>query len=363
MTTPACRGTAPRSAAPPPRRALLARARRARRGRRRSGPVGAGRADRRAGRVQPRRWPLLALVGRWVPQYLPWATVGLVGGATITALASLPDDYPTALYAAAAALLGVVAELLRGAIPAPGSPSPRTGTGPNGGCGAPTLDVDPPERAARPLAGRPGHRRGDRRDRCRPCCALISIAPALAAALFDPFQQLSAIWNGPIAALTNPSPGNVDGTSVLAAVLLTVAAALAATGFGGKPAEAVPVILPGLAITLLITPIALDAAWPGVDVGRAGGVHHRDARAGAHPTAGRDPRARCCASPATWSSSSGCWPAAPGWPAAWPPSSSPCSRWAARSASALVAAIVGRSSARPDPGLAVRRGDGASSSC
>ena len=92
--------------------------------------------------------------------------------------------------------------------------------------------------------------------------ALISISPALAAALFDPFQQLNAIWDGPVAALTNPSSGNVDGTSVLAAVLLTVAAALAALGFGGKPAEAVPVILPGLAITLLIAPIALDAAWP-----------------------------------------------------------------------------------------------------
>src|SRR5207244_1958336 len=60
----------------------------------------------------------LALTGRLIPQYLPWATFGIVGGATVTALASLPSDHPTALYAAAAALLGVVAEMLRGATTA-----------------------------------------------------------------------------------------------------------------------------------------------------------------------------------------------------------------------------------------------------
>ena len=92
--------------------------------------------------------------------------------------------------------------------------------------------------------------------------ALVSLGPALMAALFDPFQQLNAVWDGPVAALTDPPAGSLDATGVLAAVLLTVAAALAALGFGGKPAEAVPVILPGLAITLLIAPIALDADWP-----------------------------------------------------------------------------------------------------
>ncbi|MEV4706547.1 SCO7613 C-terminal domain-containing membrane protein [Actinoplanes sp. NPDC049316] len=213
---------------------------------------------------------LLAAAGRAIPQYLPWATIGLVGGATITAVASIPSDYPTALYAAAAALLGVVAELLRGAVPAPGlavaaTPSWR---GP----------VRRPKYTAPSYADvrwgpvRPGLLRG--RWLVDPATgavvvaalptllALVSIAPALRAALFDPMQQLRAIWDGPVEALTNPASGSVDGTSVLAAVLLTVAAALAALGFGGKPAEAVPVILPGLAITLLITPIALDARWP-----------------------------------------------------------------------------------------------------
>ena len=203
---------------------------------------------------------VLAMVGRWVPQYLPWATVGLVGGATITALASLPTTYPTALYAAAAALLGVIAEMLRGATPAPGLTVASIRTWVGG------------YRRPRWTSIRPGGLRG--RWLVDPATgavavaivptvlALVSIAPALKAALFDPLAQTGHIWAGPVAALTNPDAGNVDATSVLATVLLTGAAALAATGFGGKPAESVPVILPGLAVTLLIAPIALDAVWP-----------------------------------------------------------------------------------------------------
>ncbi|AGZ39401.1 SCO7613 C-terminal domain-containing membrane protein [Actinoplanes friuliensis] len=204
---------------------------------------------------------LLALAARWVPQYLPWATFGLVFGAFVTAIASIPSDYPTALYAAAAALLGVVAELLRGATPAPGltvAPNRFWGEGgyvrprwtairPSGLRGRWLVD---PATGAVVVAALPT------------ALALISIAPALKASLLDPMQQLSAIWEGPVAAVATPASGSVDGTSVLAAVLLTVAAALAALGFGGKPAEAVPVILPGLAITLLIAPIALNAQWP-----------------------------------------------------------------------------------------------------
>ncbi|MCO8273016.1 hypothetical protein M1L60_20685 [Actinoplanes sp. TRM 88003] len=205
---------------------------------------------------------LLALTGRYIAQFLPWATVGLVLGATITAFASIPTPYPTALYAAAAALLGVLAELLRGSIPAPGITLARegvfTGAGrypvrrwttarPLGLTGRWLVD---PATSAVVLALVPT------------ILALFSIAPALKAALVDPLGQLSRIWDGPIAALAQPSSGNVDGTSVLAIVLLTGAAALAAVGFGGKASEAVPVILPGLAITILIAPIALHASYP-----------------------------------------------------------------------------------------------------
>ncbi|GAA0488513.1 hypothetical protein Ade02nite_72400 [Paractinoplanes deccanensis] len=200
---------------------------------------------------------LLALAGRWIPQYLPWATVGLVLGATVTAFVSIPTPYSTALYAAAAALLGVMAELLRGSTPAPGITLARDHywsntrfRGPRRPLGLSGRWLVDPATSAVVLALVPT------------VLALFSIAPALKAALVDPLAQVQHIWDGPIPALSQPASGYVDGTSVLAIVLLTGAAALAAIGFGGKASEAVPVILPGLAVTLLIAPIALHAPFP-----------------------------------------------------------------------------------------------------
>jgi hypothetical protein len=205
---------------------------------------------------------VLALIGGQIPQYLPYATVGIVGGATVTAVASLPTDHPTALYAAAAALLGVVAELLRGAAAPPGLTVPPnrhwsdgryerprwTSIRPSGLRGRWAVD---PATGAVAVAALPT------------LLALFSIAPVLVVALVDPYQQLGAIWDGPVDALSNPVlNGPVDGTSVLAALMLTIAAALAAIGFGGRLAETVPVILPGLAVTLLIAPVALHTSWP-----------------------------------------------------------------------------------------------------
>ncbi|GAA4597815.1 hypothetical protein BJY16_002485 [Actinoplanes octamycinicus] len=203
---------------------------------------------------------LLAMFGRDIPQYLPWSTIGLVLGATVTALVSVGTEFPTALYAAAAALLGVLAEMLRGAVPLPVRPA--------------VVDEFPAgdiryHRARRLRGG--GLFQRWRQDPATGAVmlallptvlALFSLAPALRAALLDPMRQLGAIWQGPVPELVSPAAGNVDGTSALAAVLLTGAAALAALGFGGRPAETVPVILPGVALTLLITPIALHAGFP-----------------------------------------------------------------------------------------------------
>jgi hypothetical protein len=203
---------------------------------------------------------ILAALGRFLPQYLPWATIGVVLGATVTAVACIPTDYPTALYAAAAALVGVLAEMLRAAVPPPPSQAPRI---------APFDDSPAASRYMRIRRSGWGERwladpaAGAVMLALLPTVlALFSLAPALRAALFDPLGQLRAIWQGPIPALTDPAAGTVDGTSALAAILLTGAAALAAVGFGGKVSEAVPVILPGLALTLLITPIAMNAAFP-----------------------------------------------------------------------------------------------------
>ncbi|MBQ1025891.1 SCO7613 C-terminal domain-containing membrane protein [Micromonospora sp. C95] len=201
----------------------------------------------------------VAAARRQVPQYLPWASAGVVGGASVTALAAVPIAVPVGVYAAAAALLGVLAELVRGA-------------------------TEPPVGAAQPvrrwtvlLDGALRRLPDDNRRRWRvsPAAgalaaaavpvvlALVSIAPALIAALVDPHRTVGRIWQGPPAALLDPPPAAVNPTHVLTALLLTATAALAATGFsGGRRSRAVPVVLPGAAVTLLIAPIALGGGWP-----------------------------------------------------------------------------------------------------
>lgn len=203
---------------------------------------------------------VVAAFRRQIPQYLPWASAGVVGGATITALAAVPSHLPVGVYAAAAALLGVLAELVRGA------------TEPPAGAAQPvrrwTVLLDGALRRL-PDDGTP------RRWRVSPAAgalaaaaiptvlALVSIAPALLAALVEPYQALGRIWQGPPPELLSPPPAAVNPTHVLTALLLTVTAALAATGFsGGRRSRAVPVILPGAAVTLLIAPIALGRGWP-----------------------------------------------------------------------------------------------------
>ena len=78
------------------------------------------------------------------------------------------------------------------------------------------------------------------------------------------WQTVRQIWQGPPAILLDPpAAAQVDGTGVVTALLLTIAAALAAVGFGGgRTAQAFPVVLPGLATTLLIAPIALACPGP-----------------------------------------------------------------------------------------------------
>lgn len=174
----------------------------------------------------------LAAVRRQVPQYLGYATAGVSGAATVTAFAAIPTHQPVGLYAAGAVLLGVLAELQR----AKSVDSVRQ------------LSVNP-IRGALAVTALPA------------VLALATVVPALLTALAGPYQTLNSIWHGPPAALLEPAGG--DPSSVLAALLLTAAAAIAAIGFtGGAPVRAVPVVLPGLAITLLIAPIGLRMDWP-----------------------------------------------------------------------------------------------------
>jgi len=177
--------------------------------------------------------------GGAVRAYLPYGTVGVAAGATGVALFAMPTPYPSGVYAAAAVLLGVVAELLR--------------ADPTGRDGLPS---------ARPVAGWVNPSIGALLAAAVPATiALIQMAPALHAALIVPLEVLADPWGTPPPRLL--VTGDVPATSALAALLLTLAAALAAAGFGGAVTrQTAPVVAPGLAVTLLISPAALGLPWP-----------------------------------------------------------------------------------------------------
>ncbi|HEX2773686.1 MAG TPA: permease, partial [Micromonosporaceae bacterium] len=200
---------------------------------------------------------VVALIRHVVPEYLPHATVGIAGGATAVALASLPTGLPTGLYAATAVLLAVIAELVRAATPAPPVAEPvrlwsrRIAAVVRWPAPTPGRWSVSPAAGAATAALVPA------------ALAVAALAPALMAALVVPFQTLDRIWDGPPPELLVPPAEAVAASNVLAALLLTIAAALASIGFTrGRAGQAVPVVLPGAAVTLLITPVSLGVGWP-----------------------------------------------------------------------------------------------------
>jgi hypothetical protein len=186
-------------------------------------------------------------------QLLPYGTVGTAAGATTVALVSVPTPHPTGVYAAAAVLLAVLAELVR----AGSGGAAVAATGPALGPPVPGSRV-----AGSRVAGWVSPPMGALVAAAIPAAfAVVGMAPALRAALLDPYQALAAPWDGPPADLLRT--GHVPATSALAALLLTLATALAAAGFGGAVTrQTAPVVAPGLAVTLLISPAALGAPWP-----------------------------------------------------------------------------------------------------
>ncbi len=184
---------------------------------------------------------------------LPFATAGVALVGTAIAVSTIGTALPLVVYAAAAALLAVLAELLRAAVTARGQ----------------TLPAD--QRRGRPLAlpGRPGHALMLAAGPAT-VLAAVALAPSVAAAAIGPYQWVESVWTGApgssLAALGPFAHWVGDATSVAAALILTLAGALGAVGFGGRPEavsrRAVSVVIPGLAITLLIAPYALRMSWP-----------------------------------------------------------------------------------------------------
>ncbi|MEV4618913.1 permease [Asanoa sp. NPDC049573] len=201
---------------------------------------------------------LLALARTRMAPFLPYATVGLAGGATITAGTALATGVSPGVYAAAAAMLGILAELLRATV-SPGGEAERVrrwsafGGAPwrrSPGLSGRRWSVEPAMGAL--LVAVPGT-----------LFALYALGPALVESLFAPLQVVNHIWAGPPEALLSPPPDAVEPSNVLSALLLTSAAGLAALAFSrGRPLRAIPVVLPGIAVTILITPVSLGFGWP-----------------------------------------------------------------------------------------------------
>ncbi|MER7275474.1 permease [Dactylosporangium sp. NPDC000244] len=197
------------------------------------------------------------------PGYMPYVSTGVAVAATTTAVAALVVQRDGAVvYAAAAALLGVLAELLRANWYRPAEPE---------------LGRFRPDRSGRRPGARAGEQRIPRNFAMGVAAAagipaaivVVFIAPALFAALAGPYRWLQQPWTGTPATAAHLGPlaqyaGN--STHVLGAFLLTVAAALMAVGLGGDAQaianRAVAIVVPGAALTLLIAPAALDAPWP-----------------------------------------------------------------------------------------------------
>ncbi|GIF88591.1 hypothetical protein Cch02nite_20350 [Catellatospora chokoriensis] len=208
----------------------------------------------------------LAAARRPAAPYLGWGTVGVAISGTLIALLALANGHPAGVYAAAAVLLVVLAELLRTTT------RDQLGLTPER-VAAPKPRRVPKEGPQRWRVGFDTRQELIERSRRFPSypgamaaaaaaapafIALTSLAPALHTALVRPYDSLNAIWQGPPAATTVAT----DVAAVLTAVLLTVAAGIAAVGFGGGPTRAVSVVVPGAAVTLLIAPTGLGLAWP-----------------------------------------------------------------------------------------------------
>ncbi|WP_431893798.1 SCO7613 C-terminal domain-containing membrane protein [Micromonospora haikouensis] len=203
----------------------------------------------------------IAAVRRQVPQYLPYASAAIVGGATVSAAAAIVAGLPAGVYAAAAALLGVLAELVRASTVPPAGSAQRVRRW--------TVLLDgalrrAPDDDGTAVRWRVSPAAGALAAAALPVAlAVFSLAPALEVALVEPYRALKRVWQGPPPELLAPPADAVDPTHVLTALLLTLTAALAAVGLsGGRRSRAVPVVLPGAAVTLLITPTALGHGWP-----------------------------------------------------------------------------------------------------
>jgi hypothetical protein len=202
------------------------------------------------------------------PVLLAYVTAGVAISALITTLVAIPLATAPSLYAAAAALLGVLAELLRSNARRRMGWRPEDGWRPARGWRPDRTWL--PARAWRPDRPGGGFATGVALASGLPAIlAVILVGPAVLAALFGPYRWIERVWTGTPDTASDLGWFNRwvgTGTDVLALAVLTLAAALAAVGLAGHgrlaTSRVTTTIIPGIGLTLLIAPSALGAPWP-----------------------------------------------------------------------------------------------------
>ncbi|MBN1172156.1 MAG: hypothetical protein JXA67_08270 [Micromonosporaceae bacterium] len=186
--------------------------------------------------------------------YLPFVSGGVAVGGILAVLLSIPSGLRTiTVFAAGAALLGVMAELIRIAEHV----AATTGWGQRENALARSGQSEGFGHGVVATAGVPA------------AIAIVMITPAVVAALLGPYRWITRAWGpfpDPEASLGWFSGWAASGTHVLAAFILMLAGALVAIGLGGDrnviANRAVSVIIPGVALTLLIAPAAFRTPYP-----------------------------------------------------------------------------------------------------
>ena len=175
--------------------------------------------------------------------FLLHATVALSAGGLTVALIAIRLPTYIGVYAAFAALLAVLAELVRA--------SKRS---------RPPIERWLSRRSVVVAAAGPAT-----------FVAIASVAPTLFAALAGPYHWITSVWSG-APADSRGELGKLGGLThkpldIVTAIVMTTTLTLGAIGFRGSRSavvgRAAAVITPGVAGTLLMWPFVLDWPWPG----------------------------------------------------------------------------------------------------
>jgi hypothetical protein len=202
---------------------------------------------------------IIASLSQRLEPVLPQVSGAISIGGMLIALAAVANFTTAGLFAALAALLSVLAEVMRAAVARQHNVIGSDGTPRRARVRVGLVIGWFPQRTEVLLAAGPAT-----------TLALASLAPTVVAALAGPYRFVGMAWQrvpttlagqlGPLWHLVGRPAG------VVTAVVLVATATIGVIGFGGPRdtmmARAVAVVTPGIAVCLLIAPYLVRAPWP-----------------------------------------------------------------------------------------------------